>query len=64
VLTFIDTNMEVMDVDNSTEEMVNSTLATIATISYPREATILAAVCACIFSVVGVVGKFDLTLSL
>lgn len=25
---------------------------------YPTEATILAAVCACIFSVVGVVGKF------
>lgn len=28
------------------------------TIFYPTEATILAAVCACIFSVVGVVGKF------
>lgn len=33
--------------------MHNSTLDTI----YPREATILAAVCACIFSAVGVLGE-------
>ena len=35
-------------------ETSNSTLDTI----YPREATILAAACACIFSIVGVLGKF------
>ncbi|XP_063535816.1 protein trapped in endoderm-1 isoform X1 [Cydia strobilella] len=48
-----------MDLDNLTV-VVNST----ATISYPREATILAAVCACIFSVVGVVGNFVTTVAL
>ncbi|XP_068618394.1 protein trapped in endoderm-1 isoform X2 [Battus philenor] len=43
------------------EEIIhNSTLATI----YPREATIMAAVCACIFSVIGVVGNFITTVAL
>lgn len=35
-------------------DLHNSTLETI----YPRQATIMAAVCAVIFSVVGVLGKF------
>ncbi|XP_047517054.1 protein trapped in endoderm-1 isoform X1 [Pieris napi] len=39
---------------------VNSTLATI----YPREATILAAACACIFSMVGVIGNLITTVAL
>ncbi|XP_034831352.1 protein trapped in endoderm-1 isoform X1 [Maniola hyperantus] len=41
-------------------DMQNSTLDTI----YPREATILAAACACIFSIVGVLGNFITTVAL
>lgn len=38
-------------------ELQNTTIAALATI-YPREATILAATCAIIFSVVGVIGMY------
>lgn len=47
----IDKSSKMFDNDTNMEIVHNGTF-------YPKEATILAAVCACIFSVVGVVGKF------
>lgn len=46
-----------MEVDNSTiGSHINMTAAS-PTVVFPQEAAILAAVCACLFSIVGVVGK-------
>lgn len=48
-----------MEVDNSTiGSHINTTTAGLSTVVFPQEAAILAAVCACLFSIVGVVGKF------
>ncbi|XP_049874285.1 protein trapped in endoderm-1 isoform X2 [Pectinophora gossypiella] len=45
-------------------ELEHSTMAPNASFIFPREATILAAVCASIFSVVGVIGNFITTVAL
>lgn len=48
-----------MEVDNSTIGFhINTTTIPSPTVVFPQEAAILAAVCACLFSIVGVVGMF------
>lgn len=48
-----------MEVDNSTVVFhINTTTVASPTVVFPQEAAILAAVCACLFSIVGVVGMF------